>query len=180
MPNAAQILSSTPRYTGRVFSVRTDTIRLDGREQSLDIVEHPGSFAIAAVTGEGELVLVRQYRHAAGEPLWEIPAGTAEPDEECEAGARRELREETGYSAGSWEQLCIAYPTPGYCTEVVHLYLARNLQAGIQELDDDEAIEVRTVSLEEAWKMQASGLIVDMKTLLAMLWLRIKDAGPVN
>ena len=122
-------------------------------------------------------MLVRQYRHAAGESLWEIPAGTAEPDEECEAGARRELREETGYSAGSWERLCVAYPTPGYCTEVVHLYLATGLQAGPQQLDEDEAIDVRSVSLDQAWEMQASGLIVDMKTLLAMLWLRLRKPG---
>ena len=177
MANAAQIVNSTERYKGRVFSVRTDTIALDGREQSLDIVEHPGSFAIAAVSDHGELVLVRQYRHAAAEFLWEIPAGTAEPNEDCEAGARRELGEETGYSARSWERLCVAYPTPGYCTEAVHLYLATDLQAGPQHLDEDEAIDVRLVSLDEAWKMQASGLIVDMKTLLAMLWLRLRKPG---
>ncbi|HET9096467.1 MAG TPA: NUDIX hydrolase [Candidatus Baltobacteraceae bacterium] len=159
-------------YKGRVFAVRVDTMEGgDGRRHRLDIVEHPGSYAVAALPAPDRLVLVRQYRHAAGQALWEIPAGTADRDESCEDGARRELREETGYAADSLELLCAVYPTPGYCTERVSIYAARGLHAGPQQLEDDERIEVRDVSFEQAWSMQASGEIIDMKTVLALLWL---------
>ncbi len=152
--------------------MRVDTIEDDeGRQHKLDIVEHPGSFAIAPVPAPGRLTLVRQYRHAAGQELWEIPAGTAETDEDCEAGARRELREETGYTADSLELLCSVYPTPGYCTERVHIYAANGLHAGPQALEEDERIDVRDFSFTQAWEMQASGQIIDMKTVLALLWL---------
>lgn len=152
--------------------MRVDTIvDRDGKERRLDIVQHPGSFAIAALPEPDRIVLVRQYRHAAGQRLWEIPAGTAERGEECEAGARRELREETGYTADALELLCAAYPTPGFCTERVHIYAARGLRAGPQQLEEDEDIEVRVFSFAELRKMQASKQIVDLKTLLALLWL---------
>ncbi len=132
MSDVPRVLRSRKVYEGRVFTVRIDTID-DGKPRELDIVEHPGSFAIAPVPAPGRLVLIEQYRHAAGRRLWEIPAGTAERDENCEAGARRELREETGYTAGSLQLLCSAYPTPGYATELVRLYVARDLRAGPQE-----------------------------------------------
>jgi ADP-ribose pyrophosphatase len=167
-----KVLSSQEVFKGRVFSVRVETILdEDGKEHRLDIVGHPGSFAIAAVPQPGHVVLVHQYRHAARQALWEIPAGTAEQDENCELGARRELREETGYTADSLELLCSAFPTPGFCTEKVHIYAAYGLHAGPQQLEEDERIDVRTVSFEEAWAMQASGQIIDMKTLVALLWL---------
>jgi ADP-ribose pyrophosphatase len=171
MSESPSVVSTREVYKGRVFSVRIDTVREGGKDRKLDIVEHPGSFAIAALPSPARLLLVKQYRHAAGTALWEIPAGTAEPDESCEEGARRELREETGFSADSFDLLCSVYPTPGYCTERVHVYAARKLRPGEQHLDDDEDIEVREVSFEEAWSMQASGEIVDMKTVLALLWL---------
>lgn len=171
MIDQPKVLESKEIYKGRIFRVRTDTVELDGRQHKLDIVEHPGSFAIAPVPAEGRIVLVRQYRHAAKQALWEIPAGTAEPDEGCDAGALRELREETGYTADSLALLCTVYPTPGYSTERVHIYAAYGLHAGAQQLEEDEDIEIRDVSLDEAWAMQASGEIVDMKTVLALLWL---------
>jgi len=172
MSQPPPVLHSQEVFKGRVFSVRVDTIRdEDGKERRLDIVQHSGSFAIAAAPRPGQIVLVHQYRHAAGQALWEIPAGTAEQDEDCEAGARRELREETGYTADSLELLCSAFPTPGFCTERVHVYAASGLHAGPQQLEEDERIDVRTVCFDEAWAMQASGQIIDMKTLLALLWL---------
>lgn len=172
MSDRPKLLASQEVFKGRVFSVRVDTIEdEDGGQHKLDIVQHPGSFAIAPIPSPGRLTLIRQYRHAAGQVLWEIPAGTAEPDEEWEAGARRELREETGYTADSLELLCSVYPTPGYCTERVHLYAAYGLHAGPQLPEEDERIDVREVSFAQAQDMQASGQIVDMKTLLALLWL---------
>lgn len=171
MAEQPKLLGTEEIYKGRVFTLRVDTIEDEGKQRKLDIVAHPGSFAIAALPSPGRLVLVQQYRHAAGKALWEIPAGTAEKNEDCEAGARRELREETGYTADEFKLLCSVYPTPGYCTELVHVYAARSLHAGPQALEEDERIDVREVSFEEAWRMQASGEIVDMKTLLALLWL---------
>lgn len=171
MSEEERLVASQEIYKGRIFRLRTDTVEIDGREHRLDIVEHPGSYAIAALPAPDRLVLVRQYRHAAGRALWEIPAGTAESDESCEDGARRELREETGYVADSLELLCAVYPTPGYCTERVHVYAARGLHAGPQQLEDDERIDVREVTFEQARSMQASGEIEDMKTVLALLWL---------
>lgn len=171
MSEQERVVASQEIYKGRVFRVRADTVEIHGREQRLDIVEHPGSYAIAALPQPDRLVLVRQYRHAAGRALWEIPAGTAEADESCEEGALRELREETGYGADSLELLCAVYPTPGYCTERVRIYAARGLHAGPQQLEEDERIDVREVSFAEAASMQASGEIIDMKTVLALLWL---------
>ena len=171
MDHPPKLLGSQEIYKGRVFNVRVDTVLDQGTERKLGIVEHPGSVVIAAVTAGERLVLIRQYRHAAGRLLWEIPAGTSEPDEDRLAGAQRELREETGYTADSWEFACSAYPTPGYCSEIMHLYVARDLHAGEQQLEEDERIEVREVTLQEAGSMQASGEIADMKTILALLWL---------
>lgn len=171
MSEQPRLVASQEIYKGRIFRVRVDTVEEDGRRHRLDIVEHPGSYAVAALPAPDRLVLVRQYRHAAGQSLWEIPAGTAETGESCEQGARRELREETGYVADSLELLCSAYPTPGYSTERVHVYAARGLHAGPQQLEDDERIDVREVSFREAQSMQASGEIIDMKTVVALLWL---------
>jgi ADP-ribose pyrophosphatase len=167
-----RVTASREIYSGRVFKVRIDTVEdEDGQSHQLDIVEHPGSYAIAALAAPDRIVLVRQYRHAAKQALWEIPAGTAEAEESPEDGALRELREETGFAADSLELLCSVYPTPGYCTERVHIYAARGLHAGPQQLEADERIDVREVTLREAWSMQASGEIIDMKTVLALLWL---------
>ena len=171
MSDSPKLTGSESIFEGRVFKVRRDTIEDRGTLRKFDIVEHPGSFAIAPVPAPGRLVLVRQYRHAAGGALWEIPAGTAEKGESCEDGALRELREETGYTAETLTPICTVYPTPGYSTERVHIYAAYGLHAGEQELEDDEDIEMREVSLEEAQAMQASGEIADMKTVLALLWL---------
>ena len=175
MSEQPRLVATQEIYNGRVFRLRVDTVEdADGKSHKLDIVEHPGSYAIAALPAPDRLVLVRQYRHAAKQELWEIPAGTAEADESCEEGALRELREETGYTADSLALLCSVYPTPGYCTELVRIYAARGLHAGPQQLEDDERIDVREVTFQEAWSMQASGAIIDMKTVLALLWL----AGP--
>lgn len=172
MSDQPRLVASQEIYKGRVFRLRVDTVDDgEGRTHRLDIVEHPGSYAIAALPAPDRLVLVHQYRHAAGQKLWEIPAGTAEESESCEEGAARELREETGYAADSLELLCSVYPTPGYCTERVRIYAARGLHAGPQQLEEDERIEVREVTFEQAWSMQASGEIIDMKTVVALLWL---------
>lgn len=171
MSRKARIVASDRLFEGRVVGLRVDTVEEDGVRRRIEVVEHRGSFAIAPVTGTGRIVLVRQYRHAAGEDLWEIPAGTAEPGEEPIAGARRELREETGYTAQRLREICSVFPTPGYSAERVRIYAAYGLQPGEQALDEDEQIEIGEFDLDRAWSMQASGEIADMKTVLALLWL---------
>jgi 8-oxo-dGTP pyrophosphatase MutT (NUDIX family) len=167
-----RIVDSREVFKGRVFSVAVDTIEEpDGTRRRRDVVRHPGSYAIVAMPSPSSILLIRQYRHPAGADLWEIPAGTADPDETPEAGARRELREETGFTAGDLELLGHLYITPGYSTERLWLYAARRLAAGMQQLEPDEVISVREVSFAEAATMQASGEISDMKTVLALCWL---------
>lgn len=169
--DAPKVIDSKEIYAGRIFHVRVDSVEQDGKRRDVELVVHPGSFAIAALRDDDHILLVRQYRHPAGLSLWEIPAGTAEPGEPPDDGAKRELREETGCLAESWQLLCALYPTPGFCTECVRLYVARGLHSGAQQLEEDERIEVRHVSFRDAWRMQASGEIIDMKTMVALLWL---------
>ncbi len=170
--------SSEERYRGPVFRVRTDLLRYaDGHRFACDVVEHPGSVAIAAMLGEREVLLVRQYRHPLRATMWEIPAGKCEPGESPLEGAARELAEETGYRAARVELLASVAMTPGFCDEVLHLVLARDLTPGAQSLDDDERIAVRTVTLDEAMTMVQRGEIADAKTLLAFLWLREISLG---
>jgi ADP-ribose pyrophosphatase len=165
-------ISSEQRFAGRIFTVRQDRVRMaNGRESTLDIVEHRGSFGIAACPSPDRIVLVRQYRHAIGESLWEIPAGMAEIGETPTDGALRELAEETGYRAGRIRQISSFYATPGFCNERVFLFLAADLTSGEQALDPDEAIEFATFPLSQARAMAASGEIADAKTLLALCLL---------
>ncbi len=159
-------------FEGRIFAVRCDEVEFeDGRRQRLDIVEHPGSFAIVACPDAASLVLVRQYRHPARAWLWELPAGKAESGEAPLEGAARELAEETGYRAERLAEIASFYVTPGFCEERLHLVLAEGLTAGKRHLDSDEEIEVRVVALVEATAMAARGEIIDAKTLIAILWL---------
>ena len=172
MDEQPQVISSRERFAGRVFRVRTDEVRLaDGTRAQLDIVEHRGSYAVIATTADDAIVLVRQYRHAVGKSLWEIPAGTAEPGESPLEGARRELAEETGFVAAAVRPLGTLYVTPGFCNEVMHFVHAAELAAGEQSLDEDERITVGTFSLEEAEKLVEMGQIADFKTLLALYWM---------
>ena len=172
MTERLDVVRTTPRFSGRVFNVRSDDVRYeDGPVHTLDVVEHRGSFAIIATAPADRLVLVRQYRHPAGRCLWEIPAGTAEPGEDPRDGALRELAEESGYRAAQIRDLGALYVTPGFCTEVLHFFHAWDLTPGEQNTDDDERIEVATVTLAEAKRLLASGEIADVKTALSVAWL---------
>lgn len=167
-----EILASTTAYAGRIVRVRLDDLRYaDGGTHRCEIVEHPGSIGIIALTAGDELVLVRQYRHPARRVLWEIPAGTAEPGEAPAVTAARELAEETGYRAAELHPLWSVFMTPGFCDEYMHFFVAHGLEAGQQSLDPDERIDVGTFSLARATEMLAAGAIADVKTLLALHWL---------
>lgn len=173
MDSTPQVISSQERFSGRVFRVRTDELRYpDGAVHRLDVIEHRGSYGIIATPDERSIVLVRQYRPAVGRTLWEIPAGTAEPGEGVLEGAGRELAEETGFRALTMRPLGTLYMTPGFCNEVMHFVHASDLEAGEQELDDDEAIDVQTFTLEQTYELLARGEIADAKTMLALLWLQ--------
>jgi ADP-ribose pyrophosphatase len=160
-------------FTGRVFSVRQDDVRWDdGALAQFDIVEHRGSVAIIALTADGALVMVHQYRHPAARFLWELPAGVIEPGEDAIGGALRELAEETGFRASRARSLGACYPTPGYCSEVLHFVLAEGLVGGQQHLDPDERLAARAYSIDDVGAMAGRGEIADAKTLLAIAWLR--------
>ena len=146
-----------PRVRGtRIRDSHRRTAVSGGSVHRLDIVEHGASLAILATPDPHRLVLVRQYRHAAGAALWELPAGTAEPDEDPRTGALRELREETGYRAGSIRPLGALYTTPGFCDEILYFFHAEDLEPGEQALDEDERIDVAAFSAEEAWRLVVS------------------------
>ena len=173
MTEIPEVLSSRIVYKGPVFDLRTDEIRYrDGKTHSVDIVDHRGSFAIIATTGDDRIVLVQQYRPAAQRVLWEIPAGRAEEEEPARDGALRELQEETGYRAAAMRPLGSMLMTPGFCNEVLHFFHASELKAGPQQLDADERITVASFTLEEAQSLVETGQIGDAKTLISLMWLR--------
>ncbi|HEY1869163.1 MAG TPA: NUDIX hydrolase [Candidatus Cybelea sp.] len=172
MEELPHVVESQGVFEGRVFGVRVDRIRYpDGAEHRVDVVEHGASLAIVATPSPDELVLVRQYRHPTGAMLWEIPAGSAEPGEAAPDGAARELREETGYSAGRIVPIGSFWMTPGFCSELMHFFHADELSAGEPAFDDDERIEVGVFSIRAAWRLVADG-VADAKTVLALLWLQ--------
>lgn len=159
-------------YEGRVLSLRVDEIdkpRGEGR-RTVEIVEHSGGAAIIAMPTPGEIVLVRQFREAVGESLWELPAGMIEKGEDPALTAARELEEETGYRAKRLHFIRSLYPTPGYCMERVHLFAAEELSPGAQRQEDVEDIEVRIWPLEKAWALMQSDELRDAKTQIGLAW----------
>ncbi|HET9014713.1 MAG TPA: NUDIX hydrolase [Thermomicrobiaceae bacterium] len=169
-------------FDGRLIGVRVDTVRLpDGSLRQREVAEHPGAVAILPVLPEGEVVLVRQYRHAVGRTLLEVPAGTREPDERTDACARRELAEETGYRAGSLRELVRFYVSPGWANEELVVYVATDLTAGEARPEDDERLEVVPVRPEDVPPLIAAGEIGDAKTIVALtayLGMRLEPGQP--
>lgn len=172
MDELPRVVESRRAFEGRVFGVRIDRIRYpDGDEHRVDVVEHGASLAIVATPSPGEVVLVRQYRHPARAMLWEVPAGSAEPGETALDGARRELREETGFTAERIAPIGSLWITPGFCSERMHFFHAHGLSAGEPAFDEDERIEIGIFSIRAAWRLVADGG-ADAKTVLALLWLQ--------
>jgi ADP-ribose pyrophosphatase len=170
---AFELLKSEVVYTGRAFSIRRDTLRLpDGREAGFDIVEHVGSVVILPLDANGHLLFVRQYRHATGLDLLELPAGTLDEGEAPEACARREVREETGMAAGKLEPLGGFYLAPGYSTEYMVAFLATDLRYDPLEADADEFLSVERLPVAGALAMCERGEIQDRKSLAALLLAR--------
>jgi ADP-ribose pyrophosphatase len=164
------VLASERVYEGRILNLRVDEIRTStGVEALREIVENGGAVAIVALDDQRRVVLVRQYRHAVRGPVIEVPAGKLDGAEDPLQGAQRELREETGFRAGSYQPLGRFYPAPAWSTEFVDLYLATDLIPGPSQLEADEAIELLRVPLAEAIEMIQSGAITDGKTMAALL-----------
>jgi len=167
-------LSSARPWTGRRIRVRVDEIeRSDGHRTTREIVEHPGAVAILAWDGE-RLAMVRQWRHATGQVLLEIPAGTLEPDEPPARTARRELAEEVGLAAATWVAGPRFYTAPGFCTELMHLYLATGLTEATAEADADELLEPAWLTLADALAAIDDGRIIDAKSIVGVGWLARK------
>ena len=165
-----ELLESRPVFESRVFRVRTDEVRADGKICRYDIVEHPVSYTVIARPRPDSILLVRQYRHAAAQYLWELPAGSAEAGEDALEGVRRELREETGYAATVVRELLWSYMTPGFCTERMRYFIADGLTSGQTQFDEDENIETSIVRVDRALEMIRKREIVDAKTIVALLY----------
>jgi ADP-ribose pyrophosphatase len=165
-----ELLQSEPIYQGKVFSLRKDEIRLpNGGTAKLDIVEHPGAVVLLPVDESGRIWFIRQYRHSAGEVLLELPAGTLDYGEAPETCAYREIREEIGMSAGQIQKIAEFFLAPGYSTEFLHLFLARDLKPDPLQGDEDEFIQVEQIPVSEAFVLAESGQIRDAKTLAALI-----------
>ncbi|MBQ0138233.1 MAG: NUDIX hydrolase [Kurthia sp.] len=168
-------ISSEPIYSGRIISVKKDQVLLpNGEIASRELVVHPGAVGIIPITNDGRLIVVEQYRKPLERSLVEIPAGKLEPGEEPAVTAVRELEEETGFGANSFTYLQTIATSPGFADEVVHLYVAKDLYRieNPASPDEDEFVELMTITLEEAEQMIEDGRIFDAKTVIAVMWMR--------
>ncbi len=165
-----QTIRSETIYSGKVFDVRVDQVQLDsGKLIKFDIVQHHNAIVLVPLDHEGNLWFVNQYRHAAGETLLELPAGTLEVNEDPLASAQRELREEIGMAASSLTPIGEFYISPGYSTEYLYIYLAQNLTPAPLPMDEDEMITVVKAPIAEVFEWVRQKRIRDAKTLAALL-----------
>ena len=170
-----KLISSTLAYSGPLFDVYTDYVREPGGADSRrDVIRHSGSVVILAVDATQNkndplIVIERQYRHAAGQYMWEVPAGRREPTESVLPGAKRELLEETGYRAKRWTRMARFYVSPGFLGEWMQIYLAEGLTCGDSKPDEDEYIEHQQIPLSQALRWIETGKIIDAKSIIAIL-----------
>lgn len=165
-------------FAGRLLNVRRDTVRMpDGATATREYIVHPGAVGILPLTGDGRVVLERQYRYPHGRDFIEIPAGKVEPGEDLLACAQRELLEETGYAAAGWQRLTTIHNAISYSDEAIELFLARGLEQHRQKLDEEEFLEVLEVPFAEAIAMLRDGRITDVKTMIALFWAQSFLAG---
>lgn len=164
-------------YIGQVVTLNIDTVTLpNGLTVDLEVVRHPGAAAVVPIKDDGTVVLIRQFRHAAGGFIYEIPAGKLHPGENPTVCATRELEEEVGYRASRLELLSSIFTAPGFTDEVIHIYKATGLTTGRQQLDRDEVLEVIEMTLSEAIGMIETGAIRDAKSIVGLqaVYLRNK------
>ena len=169
-------IKSTGIFKGRVIELYVDEVELpNGKTSTREIIKHPGAVAVIALTKEGKLVLVKQYRKPLERELFEIPAGKLDPGEDPKACALRELEEETGYSCESIEHLVSFSTSPGFADEVLHVYFTDTLIKGEQRLDEDEFLDNHEVTLDEALKLLETKDIFDAKTVYAVQFLQMRQ-----
>jgi ADP-ribose pyrophosphatase len=170
-------LDSRRVYDGKILNLRVDRAALPGGGEAIrEVVEFRGGVAILALDDAQRVMLIRQYRYAVGESLWELPAGMLEPGELPQVCAERELEEETGYRAARIEPLCRFYSTPGATNEVLHIYLATGLTPGRARPEADERIQVIPTAWDDALAMVERGEIRDGKTIIGLLTLQLRRA----
>lgn len=176
-------IESTSLTQARFLRLKHDRVRLpSGAESVREYVVHPGASLVIPQLEDGRLVLERQFRYPLGQVFIELPAGKIDAGETPLAAARRELQEETGYRASEWLYLTAQHPCIGYSDEIIHVYLARGLQAGQHHPDPDEKLQIFTASLEQCLLMVQRGVITDGKTIIALFWLEkyLEDKWPVQ
>jgi ADP-ribose pyrophosphatase len=174
----ARVLSSKVLFKGRVFTLKSDRVsEPSGIVTTREIIEHPGSVVVLPVLADGSIVLISQYRHAAGQYLWELVAGHKEPHESPLTGAHRELLEETGYTAKRMRKVLEIFPSPGLLGERMDIFLAEGLTKGRARPEDDEKITAKIVTLAEAERWMKSGKIRDSKTIAGILYYARFVAG---
>ncbi len=164
------LIKSETLLQGRAFKIRRDTLKTpDGRETKLEIIEHGGSVVVVPIDEEGNLLFIRQYRHAVGGDLLELPAGTRDKEEPFEVCAAREIREETGMEAGKLQKIGEFYLAPGYSTEFMGVFIATGLKENPLQADEDEFLEVEKIPVKKAVEMAEQGKVPDAKSLAALL-----------
>jgi ADP-ribose pyrophosphatase len=173
---AAELLGRTTIHKGRIIQLEIDVVKLPtGHTVDMEIVRHPGSVVLLPIPEPGKIILIRQYRYTIDDWIWELPAGSLKPGEDPEQAAARECEEEIGLAPGRVTRLGGYYPTPGFCDEEMIYYRCEDLRTPPPDSsvrkDDDEEIEPRTFTLEEARALAASGEIVDLKTLAGLALL---------
>jgi ADP-ribose pyrophosphatase len=171
-----KVISSKHVFSGPAFEVYTDVVREGEFTGRRDVVRHTGSVVVMAVKNDKSVLLVRQYRHAAGQYLWELPAGRNDKKESNLRAAKRELLEETGVSAKRWKRILTFYVSPGFLDETMDVFLAEKLALGKAHPEEDEQIEARFVSLRQALQWIDSRKIRDAKTIAGLLWLKSQRA----
>jgi ADP-ribose pyrophosphatase len=167
----AKILKSKVVYQGKVFGVRRDEVREpDGLRATREVITHPGSVVVLPVLEDGRILMIRQYRHAARQYLWELVAGRIDEGEMVKEAAARELREETGYSAKRYSEFLDVFPTPGFLEERMHILLAEGLTEGEAQPEEDEKIISRGYKVEELKQMMLGGKLRDGKSIAGILY----------
>ena len=173
---SAELLARTTIYKGRIFELELDVVKLPtGHTVDMEIVRHPGSVVLLPVPEPGKIILIRQYRYTIDRWIWELPAGSVKPHENPDLAAARECEEEIGLAPGKVTRLRGYYPTPGFCDEEMIYYRCEELGPPAPDStarkDEDEEIEPRTFTTDEAWALVSSGEIVDLKTLAGLTML---------
>jgi len=164
-------ISSEPVFDGKLLHARRDLVRLpNGEEATREYIVHPGAVLVIPVLPDGRLVFERQFRYPLNRSFIELPAGKIDPDEDPLITGQRELLEETGYTAEEWEFVATLHPCIGYSSEAIHIYLAQGLSLGDHSRDDEEFLEIFSMSLSDAMNAMQHGEITDGKTMIALFW----------